>query len=553
MMLRSNEAAAIFDKSGGRLLPALQAPEHLDVYDIRGATYAIQLSVTTMTGLINRPQPRVYLISNDDAAFWLNEVLAHIPHDISPSRGEAVLDTLLARYGESVQGLINYDPGIIDSVNIATMLAGLRDGIVVSPQQAEILPKSGYNLAVLEDLRLHRWKNRLQVYRWAWQHLLKECAAQPVAGLDPRIAGGLRSFLVATRTFIYWLDSRLFVPDPRNGWMSERCLMKHILEEFAPGTPHAGWFIDEYSGVSLASKAAMPVFASDYFSNLEVWTSTGDVQAERHPRTAFSRQAGQPETTGTGSTGVRPQDTSLPGQSGEPEAYISFTFSEGDNLQYDQNRMRQLWQDPARGSLPIGWTISPLLLQAAPAMTAYYMRTASPNDELIAGPSGAGYIFPSRWPRKYLPAFLALTGESMQAMRLAVLQVLDANLLSNLALTNEDVQEQCAKTLASFGVRGILSGAGRRRSGWRSFDGIPVVQNLGVASSVGKTLRLIRNATARGPRFLNVYVLAWSMTPSDLKKVVQELGSAYKVVTPGKLLVMIAKQGREGGGPAGAN
>jgi len=52
-----------------------QVPDHLDVYDICDASQDVQLSVTTMTGVINRQQPKVYLLSNDDAAFWLKEVL----------------------------------------------------------------------------------------------------------------------------------------------------------------------------------------------------------------------------------------------------------------------------------------------------------------------------------------------------------------------------------------------------------------------------------------------------------------------------------------------
>ena len=66
---------------------------------------------------------------------------------------------------------------------------------------------------------------------------------------------------------------------------------------------------------------------------------------------------------------------------------------------------------------------------------------------------------------------------------------------------------------------------------------MPVIQNLGLADNVSKTVNLVRNASAQ---YLNVYVMAWTMTPSDLKQVVQQLGSEYEVVTPGRLLEMIA-------------
>ncbi|HEX9132754.1 MAG TPA: GxGYxYP domain-containing protein, partial [Ktedonobacteraceae bacterium] len=260
------------------LWPTLQAPDHLDVYDLRGASQDVQLSVTTMTGVINRQQPRVYLLSSDDAAFWLNEALAQVPHDVSPATGNDALEALLISYGSSIRGLIIYDPNCMDSINIATMLAGQRDGMVVSPAQAAALQGPPHQLPVLADLRIYQWKNRIQAYTWAEGNLLKSAAPNLVAGLDPKIPGALRSFLVATRTFIYWLDARKCLPDILNGWISECGLMQRIFNAFPAGTIHLGWFVDEGQGVRLTSKAAVPVLASDYFNNLEVWTSVQNVQ-----------------------------------------------------------------------------------------------------------------------------------------------------------------------------------------------------------------------------------------------------------------------------------
>src|SRR5262249_34747033 len=107
--------------------------------------------------------------------------------------------------------------------------------------------------------------------------------------------------------------------------------------------------------------------------------------------------------------------------------YVAFTLSDGDNLQYIQHRMLQRWQDPARGSFPLGWTISPVLSQAAPAMAAYYVRTATAHDELLAGPSGAGYMYPSQWPQQQLTSFLQRTAQMMRSMNLTTLEVLDVS------------------------------------------------------------------------------------------------------------------------------
>ncbi|HXZ03859.1 MAG TPA: hypothetical protein VEH81_03445, partial [Ktedonobacteraceae bacterium] len=220
---------------------------------------------------------------------------------------------------------------------------------------------------------------------------------------------------------------------------------------------------------------------------------------------------------------------------GTPKAYVSFTISDGDNLQYNQHRMAQLWKDPVRGTMSIGWTISPALALVAPSLAAFYIDTASANDELLAGPSGAGYMFPSDWPQEQLPAFLQLTGELMQAMKLNVIQVLDTG--SGQAFVNQGLQAAYVKELTPFGLQGILSGSGQAQSTWKNVSGVPVLQNLGLADSVNKTVNLIRNATAQ---YLNVYVMAWTMTPAALNQVVQQLGNQYEIVKPSRLLEMIA-------------
>ncbi len=517
--------------SNERLLPTFQAPEHLDVYDTRGASREVQRTITMFAGLINRTQPGVYLIARDQDNFWLNEALASISHTVSPARDNDILDALLKTYRERIQGLIIYNPNFIDSVNIAMMMAGQRDGLVVTPDQAAQLQQSPYNLPVLSDLRTFHWKNRLEAYDWALNNLRQNASSHIVAGLNPTMASSLQSFLVATRAFVYWLDARQSFPDFTRGLLSERYLMKRIFKSFAPGTVHLGWFISEPFGVRLTSKAGLPVLASDLFNNLEVMLSIPDTrnsqpssQTSTQVKTSLSNQS----------------NTSLNERGNEPKAYVSFTISDGDNIQYMQNRMLQLWRDPARGSIPLGWTISPVLMQAAPEMGAYYLRTASANDEFLVGPSGAGYMYPSRWPKEQLPAFLRHTGRLMQDMNLTMLEVFDAGLVQDLALINIGLQQRFVEALAPFGLKGILSGSGLPRSRWKVLSGVPIYQNLGLADSVDKAVKLIRNATPAS-KFLNVYVFAYKMVPSDLKLVVQQLGGEYEVVTPGKLLSMITE------------
>jgi putative glycoside hydrolase with GxGYxYP motif/GxGYxY motif-containing protein len=540
--------------SADRLLPAFQTPKHLTIYDLRGASNEVQLSAATMAGLINRPEPMVYQIITDEDAFWLKELLGGIPQESSPTSGNDVLEGMLIPFRSSIQGMIIYDPNFIDSINIATTIAGQNDCIVVSPDQAANLQQP-YNLPVHTDLRNQHWSSRSQAYDWARQNLLSGASSHAVAGLNPTTAA-LRSFLVANRIFVYWLDSSA----------SEQSVITQIYRTFQPGAVHLGWFIDEPSGVKLTSHAALPVLATDLSTNLEVWTGV-------QPTTSIAQS--NPEGA------VGSIDSS--------KVYVSFTISDGDNLQYLQHRMLQRWQDPVRGSYPLGWTISPVLSQAAPAMAAYYARTATAQDELIAGPSGAGYMYPSQWPQQQFSSFLQRTGQLMRTMNLATLEVLDvsddgtnepslldllrqavsslvsltspASLLAILEqvvpaleaslpglrgrqlFSNAALQTLYTKALAPAGLDGILSGAGVGIPGLTyGSGGVAIYYNLGLADSVQSAVNLVKHASAilrQRPLFLNVYVLAWKMGPLDIKQVIQQLGSGYVVVKPGVLLKMI--------------
>jgi hypothetical protein len=141
----------------------------------------------------------------------------------------------------------------------------------------------------------------------------------------------------------------------------------------------------------------------------------------------------------------------------------------------------------------------------------------------------------------------------MQEMKLESIEVLDVNILQSLPLTlrafslgagmaliNKERPYRFAKALSPFGVKGILSGAGQRRASWKETAHLPIYQSAGIVKSVDETLALIRASTRSLPRpcFLYLYVLAWAMVPSDLRRVIEMLSDEYEAVTPTALLTL---------------
>lgn len=489
----------------------------------------VQLTIATLAGLVNRGPQRLYFIENDDDVFWLSELDASFPRTWLPLAGDDLLAYLLTAYRDHLAGLVLYDPALPATRNVASVLAALNDGLAVSPAQAQKLQNDPYRLPVLADLRLYAWKSSLQAYRWAYNHLLPHCSANMLAGLDPAISARLRSFLVTHRVFTCWLDTRKIARLSSAGWLSGRGLFKRILAHFAPGSLYLGWFPDEPSGIRLTSRAALLTLASDYCTNLTVWSNLPE-----RVRESASALSGSPI--------LKREDSAGAGRQAK-RTYLSFAFSDGDNLQYCQHRLLRLWQDPARGSLPLGWTIAPALEQAMPALAAFYRRTATANDEFIAGPSGAAYLLPSCLPTAQRAAFLRRTADYMQAMQLTLLQILDSNTRFSMKWLHPGLQKLFIAHLAPYGLRGVFSGAGSISPSWHRRAGLPIYQNLGLAMTPRRTLQLIRRAAARGQRFINVYIFAWRIAPGDLLRIVKQLDDTFCLVTPGRLLELIEQEG----------
>ena len=193
----------------------------------------------------------------------------------------------------------------------------------------------------------------------------------------------------------------------------ERELFEKILADVAPGTPYLGWFADdiagEFSGVELASSHGVYVLAADWFNNMTVFSGT-----------RYKGAPDRPETT------VRPLENKI---------YVTFIFGEGDNLQYNQHHMRVLWDDPNRGKVPINWTSSPLLIDAAPAILNYYHATATENDLLIAGPSGVGYFYGNVWPSDSFAEFLAAGAPYLERSGMPLVYALNRINEQNVRLT----------------------------------------------------------------------------------------------------------------------
>ncbi|MFB9279786.1 GxGYxYP domain-containing protein [Cohnella cellulosilytica] len=634
-------------------LPNFNQAKHLDVADIYDAPGDVKLMMSTLQGIVNRKEPRIYLLENQEEGrlTWLDDLA--VPYRLHDDFWD-----VFGAYRKEIKGIIVYDPAVPDSINVATTLAGLRDAVVASPELAAVLTAKPYKLHILRDFR-GMFRDRMDAYQWQYDNLWNQTTHRMLIGLSPDTAvrippgmpesfetiaeeteqvrdagnrqtfafdlsaflggeavylrfddafpqdgwgpavhevtvkadgqtiaqfiagtpeeetylydrqnsqvsegqgghrfadngryfvyrfappsgttqltvevdmwnqykvsagskqppsaeqkepyGYLRDYAVANKAMVFWLESN--VPE-------QKALFERILSDVAPGTPYLGWFSNdvdgEFSGVEIASSHGAYVLAADWFSNLTVFSGTKPTHAPSS----------------------KPKEPKL-----ENKIYVTYTFSEGDNFQYNQHRLRVLWDDPTRGQVPINWTSSPLLYDAAPAILNYYRSTATNNDLLIAGPSGAGYFYPSVWPDDSFADFLRRTYPYLKKSGMMIPYVLNRIDGDNVPL--EPAVAEAYRT--HYKAPGLfLSWEGRH--GVELANGNLPVSTMHGISTVQDGLSVLAEAKAgwdgKSPLFVSLGLLAWSMTPSDVAELDNQLGPEYESVLADRYFSLIRK------------
>jgi len=455
---------------------------------------------TSLKGIVNLTQPRIFSYEGDASAEG--------PYTWMQSLGIKWIEqtnnwSLITKYKNEISGLIIYDPTQIHTVNLATMLAKNKNALIVSPSLLLRLTSPPYNFPVVEDLR-NKFTTKLQVYQTLYDTYWPTIDHRLLIGLNPEVhKASLREYAVSLGAAVVWLDPRV---------TAESALLNKFLTDMPAGSNCMGWWPEEGSGVTRASVYGIATIASDFSTNLTFHSGM--------PRTVV----------------IKPMPAKPVLQN---KIYVAFILSDGDNLQYVEHLLRKLWNNPDRGAVPMGWTMSPAMLDAMPGALNYFHKTSTDNDNLISGPSGYGYAYPNFF-RTFtsLNQYVAKSEDYNARAGFRVVTVWNT-ITGSINQNSGDTYATYAPTL--LGMTAQNTGAALTIYKM-SLPGMPLSCNYCFSE---QTMSDAIASAASGwsgtkPKFIIIQAAPWNnVTPTSFKNVMNTLGANYIVVRPDHLFQLL--------------
>jgi hypothetical protein len=258
---------------------------------------------------------------------------------------------ILYSYDYSPGGATKLRPNSDESVNVATSLAGLLRGVLVSEGQEKQAQRLG-----LKKLFDARGKTEA----WCFEKYRGKLNRTSLLLQDPQMPH-CRDIAIAHRMLaIYGHDA----PTPEvYAWLN-------------PLSSVIGWNGgEEAKSVAPISRAGHTLLPCNWSMNL------------------CALSAGSDECDSCGKLGAaRPRPTELD----DDAPAVSFIMSDGDNVQWFMGSFctdKRYWASPDHGRFPVGWG-TPLgcLAQACPEVLAYLKQTQPTNSTISL--HGGGYFYP---------------------------------------------------------------------------------------------------------------------------------------------------------------
>lgn len=344
-----------------QLIPTFpSATGELDAIMSNNLTDEEILTITCLQGLVNAKETRLALFI-ENVEQWAN---------IYGYKSKKAIERkdifeVLKKYTPEVSGVVLYsrkqEQSCADYANLATSIANMKQAIPMNENTYKAWVKQGIELPVVVDLTELKYTERADLYQYFYNNYWKDCSKRILFIQDPTFYQ-MRDLASASGSAVIYLSCS-------SSDAKELALAKKFFADMTPGESLLmGWNGQERELMTTAAAHGLSCVPCDYFKSPSLFAQDLDVKINAVPD--------MPEL--------------------ENKIYIAFYFSDGDNIQYNMNAMKEYWDSSRayRSKLPINWTISPSLLDVAPGMMNYYYESATETECFVSGPSGLGYTLP---------------------------------------------------------------------------------------------------------------------------------------------------------------
>ncbi|PKN85091.1 MAG: hypothetical protein CVU46_12255 [Chloroflexi bacterium HGW-Chloroflexi-8] len=551
----------------------------LKLLDVSTCTYAERVTAAALQGLLNRSQPAIFLnygIYDDPAARRTNEVF--LDDEIWFGKYREMLgnqDLLNLSYYQQehgfltenisdlsrvvfenramLKGCVIWDEDFDDTVNIALMLAAQEDLLVIEKGMLDWAKI--FELPIIHDLR-DRWSDRVEVYQWAFENLFPKCLSGQIACIEPSWKRPeFIDYVVQNKIFTYNLTSQ------HKGWGQILLLML----SFGPAWLRELIFtlrLDKPMrklGLRLMGNA-LPEIAlhntiqssvqSDTYPTIFGWhTKRDDELAFMLLLSANGLRLVPSHLAGNFSFHARvpadrlqsPEPLPAPPELDPHGTYLTFTLSDGDQLMMMSTAQLGNWYNPQRGKITFNWEVQPLLVELAPALLQKFQKQSTPNDCLIAGPSGAGYIIPPLAPD--LDRYMK---ETSRICKQAGIKTVTSYVADPPRRVLRQICQQSEGVIGFLGGYAIFSRTPQVMVGNKVFIANQIPRLAHIADSAEEVLHAVRtiveSPALHKPRFIGIHLFAYRTSYEDILGFVGMLNDPHVHVVRADVFLQLAKQ-----------
>lgn len=374
----------------------------------------MDMTLVSMQGLINRNRPRVYIewydpiwIETNLAASWASQMAEHVNITRLDLDALSAIHFLMRRYPDSFEGAVIYDPDVPETINVATMYAGLENRIMFAPQQLGLPGIPSFDTEAVLDLRdlvqTEGWdtteESNYQIYEWVYNNLWPRLEHRIIGINSPgpptsrqmrpgkyyQVSLDIRDYLIALQLPALWLSP---IDEP------QASLFSRFLEDAPSPIPVTGVFGPmEWETVRKVSEHG------DFCAGINWpggWITSGglSVISGVRPEIVKYRFEIDPDRI-LATLGKRPV-VNMSSSDGDAIYYhMGHGFSPSFGWEYVQNQR-------------FAWTTNPIMAELAPVIWNYYVNSRS-EVSFISGVSGAGYMMPVFMSESMLDDYLENT------------------------------------------------------------------------------------------------------------------------------------------------